>query len=243
MGTSNDDLLVAIKDNIRETKEIKADIASFVSTLNTAIEQISEIKTRCLLLENKNDVLEKEIQFLKRQLRANNIILHKVPEVENNSEEDVLKTVKAVCEAAEINLPESAVNRCLRLGRGSSNRPILLSLNSNLLKEEIMKRKESFFNNKTPISHDRSFEDRQFGRRIFNCLNHLRKIDKSATYFKNKFRCRSILYSMEEVEEMISGSSLSPDNKEISVSKKLKSSTIEKLSDFRFRERFPTNQC
>lgn len=235
MVVTNEELLEAIRDNIKETKEIKATMDSIVSALKTALEDISNLNSKCELLENKNIMLENEIKFLKRQLRINNFILHKVPENEVRDHEDILKTVKTVCEAAEIILPDSAINKCFRIGKSSKERPILVSLNSKLIKDEIMKKKEVFFRNNTPISQDRSPEERQFGRRIFNCMNYLRKIDKNATYFKNKFKCRSVLYSLEEVENLINGPSPTSDKKENL--KKIKSGTAEKLSEFRFREK------
>lgn len=236
MGVTNDEIMEAIKENCTQTKEIKAAIETIALTLKTAVEEVAVLKAKCEDLENRNVILENEMKFLKRQLRLNNFIIHKIPEPEIRSNENILKTVQKVCEAADIILPDSAVNNCFRLGSGSNDRPILVSLNSNILKSEIMKRKEVFINNKTPISHDRSPEDRQLGRRIFNCISYLRKIDKNASYFKSKFKCRSVVYSIEEVEEMISSSSHTPNKEEISNSKKLKSRTAEKLLDFRFRE-------
>lgn len=224
----------AIKANSQQTLEIKHATDSIAETLSNVLAELKNVRDRCTFLEKENVALGNEIHFLKRQLRANNFILHKVQETPDNNNENLLETVQNICKAANINLPESAINKCFRLGKGEKNRPILVSLTNNILKQEIMKKKDLFYQNNTPISHDRSPEDREYGRRVYNCLSLLRKIDKNATYYKNKFKLRGAYHTLEEAEDIIQD--LLEEN-DTSSGKKLKPGTMDKLSDFRFRGR------
>lgn len=238
MVISNEDLLAAINQNTQEIIHMKTAFESIAATFQGALNELSNVKSKCLNLEKRNAQLENEIKILKRQARSNNFIIYKVPEEEDRSTENVLNTVETICDKLQLSLPSGSVNNCFRLGKGTNNRPILVSLNSKLLKNEIMKRKEDFAKINTPISQDRTPEDREYGRRIFNCLNNLRKVDKNASYYNKKFKLRGVLYTMEEAEEITQGLT---NSDETSDSGNLKKSKQQKLEDFRFRPRTLSN--
>lgn len=234
MVFTTDDLMAEIKNGTRESREIKATVESIASSLKEALLEISDLKARCVLLEKENGRLENEVRLLKRQSRNNNFIIYRVPEHEERSSENVLKTVQKTCEAAGIELKDTSVNNCFRLGRSSKDRPILVSLTRKLVKNEVMLKKEDFARLNTPISHDRTPEERDHGRKIFNLMSHLKKIDKNATYQSNKFKFRGVFHTMEEVEEIVQGNSQDLGQQEASNIKKLKQQTL-KIETFRHR--------
>ncbi|KAK9501536.1 hypothetical protein O3M35_012243 [Rhynocoris fuscipes] len=110
MGITLEDVMNELKLNTKETTTMKTNLSSLNATLNTAIEEIKTCKLTTAELRGKLKDQEREINFLKSQLKKNNIIFYNVPEP-SDSNVDALQTIKAVCVKAQIDLPELANQR------------------------------------------------------------------------------------------------------------------------------------
>lgn len=224
---TNADLMSAIKEmnaNLEKSNEINAKL----------IEEVNAIKNIVFKLEEKTSRLEDEIKYLKKQQRKNNFIIHNVPIVEN---ENVLERVKSAFREANVNIPEYSINSCYRLGKG----PILMSLNNNNVKQEIFKQKDLLKNKNILVSHDKTPEEREEGKKIFSYMVKLKNIDQGATYRKGLFKIRGSYYRLNEIESFIRETTEPEVNASMEVentNKKRKAK--EKLENFAFRPRGPS---
>uniref|UniRef100_A0A2A4J3C0 Endonuclease-reverse transcriptase n=1 Tax=Heliothis virescens TaxID=7102 RepID=A0A2A4J3C0_HELVI len=110
-------------------------------------------------LKQKVCNLEKEIEYLKREKKSNNIIIFGLEEGENSTSE-LFKSVKVILkEDLNINMEEFELNNIYRLGKNkvqNKPRPVHCSFVSAWKKEEIMKNRKNLKN--IYISEDYSKE-------------------------------------------------------------------------------------
>lgn len=239
MAFTNEDLMNEIKRNLNETKEIKTTVEKSLTLMEDMVRQFSHMKEKCKALEEQNYRLTEEVKVLNRQLRRNNFIIYNVPNAEN---ENVVDKVKEVCADAEININEQNINNCYRMGRGGDPRPILVSLNSNLLKRNIFEKKELFQQKHYRLSHDRTREERDEGKRIYDCINKLRSLDSRVIYARKMFKFRGSYYSLKEAESLLDGCEIGAQSDEEQVKKKQRVDEIkERLGQFRFRPNSPSS--
>lgn len=100
-------------------------------------------------LKQKVSDLVKEMEYLKREKKSNNIIIFGLEEGENSTSE-LFKSVKVTLkEDLNINIEQSEINRLYRLGKNivqNKSRPVLCSFINAWRKDEIMKNRKSFKN-------------------------------------------------------------------------------------------------
>lgn len=94
------------------------------------------------------------------------------------------------------------INNCFRIGKGGEPRPILVSLNSYLLKRKIFSNKQLFQHRHFRLSHDRTKEEREEGRRIFACISKMKNLDIRANYNRKVFSFRGNRYTLKEAEAL-----------------------------------------
>ncbi|XP_052742522.1 uncharacterized protein LOC128198910 [Bicyclus anynana] len=120
--------------------------------LNPVIEENQQLK-------QKITNLEKEIEYLKRDKKSNNIIIFGLDETEKSTTE-LFKSVQETFQGdLNINVEENEVNKLYRLGKNkveNKPRPVLCSFTNGWKKGEIMKCKRSF--KKIHVSEDYSKE-------------------------------------------------------------------------------------
>lgn len=228
-----------IKKNLCETREIKTTLEKTLTLMEDVMKQFSDVKLKCKELEEKNDRLTEEVKILNMQLRRNNFIIYNVPKTESES---VVDRVKEVCAEAEVIVTDQDINNCFRIGRGGEPCPILVSLNSNLLKRKIFNRKELFQQKHYRLGHDRTKEEREEGRRIYACMNKMKELDDRAVYSKKVFRFRGNHYSLKEAEALFIEGQAGYQSETVSegeqAKKKKRLDDIkERIGQFRFRAR------
>lgn len=122
-----------------------------VELSNTIMEKIDE-KLKPIVEENRNlklqiENLEKRVEYLEREKRGNNIIIHGLLEEEKSKLELLGKLKKMFLNELHISMEEYDVNKIYRIGKPNKDekpRPILLGLNSEWKRSEIMKNKKKF---------------------------------------------------------------------------------------------------
>lgn len=130
--------------------EMQKQTTELTNTLTTELMNKMEEKLQPVLEENKIlklkvENLEKKVEYLERDKKNNNLIIHGLKE-EEKSTPDLLKMVKQ-CFSEELNitLEEYEVNKIYRIGNTNKDgkpKPTLLSLTCGWKKNEIMKNKK-----------------------------------------------------------------------------------------------------
>lgn len=103
--------------------------------------------------------LEKEIEYLKRENRNNNIIIFGLEENEKSTCELFQNVKENFVRDLNITIEENGINKLYRLGKknlGNKPRPVLCSFANRWKKDEIMKNRKSF--KKIYVSEDYSKE-------------------------------------------------------------------------------------
>ncbi|XP_037296945.1 uncharacterized protein LOC115446198 [Manduca sexta] len=120
--------------------------------LNPIIEENEQLKQKVC-------DLEKEVEYLKREKKGNNIIIFGLEEGENSISE-LFKSVKVILkEDLNINMEQFEINNLYRLGKNkvqNKPRPVLCSFINTWKKDEIMKNRKNL--KKIYISEDYSKE-------------------------------------------------------------------------------------
>lgn len=113
-------------------------------------EKIQPLLEDNIILKNKVETLESKVQFLEKELRKNNLVLHGIQENEVNQQdlmEIVLKVLNDLSEKTNMEVWDRwEINMVRRLGKKGDGRtrPILISLTLNWRKFEILKNNKSF---------------------------------------------------------------------------------------------------
>lgn len=212
--------------------EMRASMDNNNALIEKILLELDFVKNKCITLEEKNISLEKEVKFLNRQIRRNNFLMHNVQVTDN---ENVADKVKDIFKELNLSIPDYAINNCFRLGKG----PILISLNSTLVKNDIFKYRNDLKNRNIFISHDRTPEEREEGKIIHSVLTKLKLIDETTTYRKGFFKFQGNYFRLKEIENFVNSSSGNTQNLLIpEQNNQLKKKKIEeKLDKFRFRQR------
>lgn len=124
----------------KQSTELKDSITN--SIMDKMDERLQHIIVENKALKIKIEKLEKEIEYLKRDKKNNNIIIFEIGE-EKNSTSELLQTVtKLFAKELNIKVAEYEVNNIYRIGKTRPDgkpRPILLSFVSMWKKNEIIK--------------------------------------------------------------------------------------------------------
>lgn len=133
--------------------EMQNQTAELKETITKSIMDKIEEKLIPIAEENKNlkikvEKLEKEIEYLKRGERNNNIIVFGLEENEKTTTELLGKFKENLKYDLNINIEDYEINKIHRIGEKNRDsdkpRPVLCSLLNNWKKNEIMKNKKNF---------------------------------------------------------------------------------------------------
>lgn len=143
--------------------EMQIQTEQLKETITNSIMDRMDSKLEPILEENKNlklkvERLEKEIDYLKKEKRNNNIVIFGLKEENNNNIELLHTVIKIFSESLEIKVEEWDVNKIHRIGKinkeSEKARPVLLSLVNSLKKSEIMKKKNLLKSKRIYIAED-----------------------------------------------------------------------------------------
>ncbi|CAH2096958.1 unnamed protein product [Euphydryas editha] len=119
-----------------------------IALTNTIMEKIEE-KLKPILEENrilkiKIENLEKKVEYLERDKKINNIIIHGLKEDEKSIPELLNKVKKHFSDELNFTLEDWEVNKIYRIGKANDNkpRPTVLALVCGWKKSEIMRNKK-----------------------------------------------------------------------------------------------------
>ncbi|XP_013178010.1 PREDICTED: uncharacterized protein LOC106125378 [Papilio xuthus] len=128
----------------KQTVELKESIT------NSIMEKIEE-KIKPIIAENKDLKtklinLEKEMEYLKRDKKQNNIVIFRLKEEDESTAELIQKVKKIINEDLNINMEDFEINNVYRIGKKNTEgkpRPVLLSFVNLWKKNEVMKARKN----------------------------------------------------------------------------------------------------
>ncbi|KAK9503060.1 hypothetical protein O3M35_011710 [Rhynocoris fuscipes] len=142
MTLTLEEILGAIKENNSEIKNMNTNIVKIGTALEHALKELNDLKIKNEKLQKQVNIHETEINFLRREVKKNNLVLFNVTEKENEAEGDTLSCIRELFQRFEININEDNVNECHRIGKKSGTRPVLLALTNSKLKKKILEKRE-----------------------------------------------------------------------------------------------------
>lgn len=137
----------------KQTIELRESITNTI--MDRMEEKLCPIIAENEKLKQKICNLEKEVEYLKREKKSNNIVIFGLDESEKSTSE-LFQNVKKIFKGdLNITLEENEVNKLYRLGKNkvmNKPRPVLCSFINGWKRDEIMKNKKNF--KKIHISED-----------------------------------------------------------------------------------------
>lgn len=136
--------LAEFQNNIRKDTEstLKKELSNLWSSINENKEDIQGLRQENHHLKTQCESQQKLIDKL---VKRNNLIIHGLDEIPNESNTQTLdKVMTMIRERLNISIDISSVDQIRRLGEVKLNgnaRPILFGLNSNLLKNDILRKR------------------------------------------------------------------------------------------------------
>ncbi|PZC75915.1 hypothetical protein B5X24_HaOG205308 [Helicoverpa armigera] len=190
--------------------ELKIEMEKQTEELSNKIMEKMEEKLKPVIEENKKlklkvENLEKKVEYLEREKKSNNIIIHGLLEDEKNTSELLEKTKNLFLTELDISIEGFDVNQIYRIGKpnkGEKPRPTLLGLNSGWKRSEIMKNKKKL--KEIYITEDYSKETMEKRKALQPKLIEERKKGKIA-YIKtiNSSSKKRLLQMIKESEELL----------------------------------------
>lgn len=185
--------------NRTEITAVNTNISKIVTSLEKVVQEFQTMKTKINEIEKKVDEQEKEIDFLAKQARLNNLVLIGIPEHEG---ENLITTIKDIFHNVNIEIPETNFDNVYRLGKIKGKRPILLKLNSNLMKQAVMNSKMQLRELGLHVFPDRTKKDRDAFQRIKPFIIKYKKEGKEVRYRNGWLEMDGRRYRESELEEM-----------------------------------------
>ena len=170
-----------INETIAAVKEVKGDIADIRGNIAEIRDKMDNVSTdlhdaqgQISSLEANNEELKARVDHLENETRKNNVIIFGLPDVSDN--ELTMDTVMSFTQNnLKVNLPESDIATCYRLGKNKGKRPIFITLNSYKSKLELMKSAPKLKGTKMSISDDLTPKARAAKRLLLKCAHEARE--------------------------------------------------------------------
>lgn len=166
------------------------------SEIRALREEVYLQRNRVQTLEEENQVLRNRVNQLDRRSRQNNLIIHGLRGVDG-MEENVKKTLE---ESLEVQIHQFAVSDIHRLGKDRKG-PILLELNSSIVKQNILQKVSKLKGTAISISPDYTLEEREQRRILVKRMKESIEERNSARIEGNKLIINNKQYTLQQIIE------------------------------------------
>lgn len=180
----------------KEFQTFKKEILEEVSTsLREANKKIEVLESKLHEKEIEIDSLKKDLNEISGQTiqlqfdsRRKNVLLFKVPEIENTSNPISSYVVKLITEIADSSFEASDLDNVYRLGaKGERVRPIKLELNQSSKRQLLLANKRKFVERNLGIAEDLPKEISEKRKPLYKLADALRSNGKKVVFKKDKF--------------------------------------------------------
>lgn len=165
-------------------------------------EKVAELEGKVDKLEQENTKLKQKIGIIERRLRQNNIIIHGIPEIEQETTSLISEKIITVFEDnIGIVIDSTDISNIYRLGANKDKkRPLLLTLSSQIKRSEVFRNCKKLKGSGISITEDLDEESLKERRILVKHLREARQANKFAKLKGNKLYIEGILYTAEQLE-------------------------------------------
>lgn len=226
-----------ILENRKEMTNINTTIAPIATCLQNCITEIKLVSDNLKQIENKVSMLENKVNICTSFPRQNNIIIYNVKDDEEFTNLALRQKLLDTFEKVDVRINELHINKCFRLNCKSGIRPILVSLNCNWIKSELLQKHKALKELGFGISPDRSKEEREAFKHALPKIIELRKKGVQVKFKNKSILVNNLPYDPNSVEitspiskkRQISVSPTTPCNK--------RKNKVPNLESFKFSSR------
>jgi hypothetical protein len=189
-----------ILENRKEITNTNTTIAPLATCLQNCITEIKSVIENLRQIENKVSMLESKVNICTSFPRQNNIIIYNVKEDEEFTNLALRQKLIDTFEKIDVKINELHINKCYRLNCKTGTRPILLSLNCNWIKSELLQKHKALKELGFGISPDRSKEEREAFKQALPKIIELRKKGLQVKFQNKSILVNNLPYDPKSVE-------------------------------------------
>lgn len=199
---SMEEMFEMLKNVCKQNSEIKNELTLLRTQFTTFNTEIEAIKTDNISLREENIALNRRVRILEGNNRANNLVLFNIEYDDNEQLHHIVKNILSSKLNVDLELYEiAAVHRLGKRIQGQhGTRPILLSLNSNLKKKEILANVGKLKGTGIGVSEDLSEEERLRKKVFYDHYKAAKVNNCPAKLYKNSVLINGVSYKFEDLE-------------------------------------------
>ncbi|XP_073986144.1 uncharacterized protein [Rhodnius prolixus] len=190
-------------DMKNDVKGLESKINQYQSRLELFVKKIETIEMNCSTMSDKIKRLKLDINDYQKIKREKNLILYNVPMAENEDmqilETNVLDIIKNAIKV-EVNLNE--IDRIVRRGSNSNNRPILIKFIAHRKKIEVLKSAKHLKGSNFGLSQDYSYEIRQTRKQLISYMKRAQAQQCTTSLRYDKLLINGDLYTLKQLQDL-----------------------------------------
>lgn len=194
------------KEILANRSEITASneaLVKLVETTQGCLTSLQETTARLSSLENEVKAHSRQLDYLSRNERRNNLVIFNIPEVNERNRADLAQKIINIFQDSETKVHMHSIVDCFRVGKRSGKRPVVLKLTSFILKQAILDNKQHLINQGYEVKPDYPPEERKLYSEIKPFILELRKYGKKPFIKNGKVVVDGTAYSVEELRRSI----------------------------------------
>lgn len=224
---------VQLTNAVSDMKQIKYNQNAFIS-------EFTEIKHRCIKLENLNKKLEEKIVNLSTEIitfqalkKKNNLIIYNLEDSDEFNYK-LIDNLMDIFRQAKILIPETSIVDIRRLGRKINTRPVLITLSGYMKKKEIINNAKYLRELKIYVAADLAKEEQLERKNLKACQHDLSQMGRNARIRGKLIEMDGKRYTLTEVLELINAG-LTAESEKPPVSKMKQAPLIRPTTPMRKR--------
>ncbi|KAG5862712.1 hypothetical protein JTB14_014975 [Gonioctena quinquepunctata] len=191
-------LLKGVNENLSKRIEV---LEATTRSLTTVLqEEVETIRNKVEILEKKNISLKNQLSKFEKQLKLNNLVIYGIEENQNENQEILInKFSELATTKLELKITRTEINNIFRLGKKAGhNRPILISLSSQIKRQEILRNARKLKGTKIVITEENGeLEERKI---LLGALKEAKSNNKTAFLKRNKLIVEGESYTVADIE-------------------------------------------
>ncbi|CAG9824653.1 unnamed protein product [Phaedon cochleariae] len=179
-------LLKGVNENMGKRIEV---LEETTRSLSTAVcKEVEITRNKVEILEKENVTLKNKVSKFEKQLKLNNLVIYGIEENEDENQEKLINTFSELTAIKlEVEIKRIEINNIFRLGKKTGQkRPILVSLGSQIRRQEILRNGPKLKGTKIVITEDLTDEEQKERKILLGALKEARSNNKTAFLTRNK---------------------------------------------------------
>ncbi|KAG5888154.1 hypothetical protein JTB14_035136 [Gonioctena quinquepunctata] len=193
-------LLKVVNENLSKRIEV---LEVTTRSLTTVLqEEVETMRNKVEILEKKNISLKNQLSKFEKQLKLNNLVIYGIEENQNENQEILInKFSELATTKLELKITRTEINNIFRLGKKAGhNRPILISLSSQIRRQEIVRNARKLKGTKIVITEDLTNGELEERKILLGALKEAKSNNKTAFLKRNKLIVEGESYTVADIE-------------------------------------------